>query len=254
MSLERDKRFIMAHLLGCTYEDVFLNNPPPESIHGFQALWEQRLAGVPLARLIGKQIFRGLTFHLSPYVLEPRVETEMLVEYLHTISLPAAPKFLDLGTGSGCLMVSALHEFPKATGVGVDVSIDALKVAKRNGAEHCVNNRVTWLQSDWLDSVPHQTFDVMMSNPPYIGLSEPLADDVLRQDPHLALFAGEDGLDCYQAILKNLHFYCHPQTVCMFEIGYRQENALRDWLVDWHVMDVLKDENHHPRVVVFRPK
>lgn len=251
MSLQRDKRLILSHLLGCTYEDVFLNNPNPESVEGFQALWGQRLAGTPVARLIGKQVFRGLTFNITSHVLEPRIETEMIVEYIHTLSLPAAPSFLDLGTGSGCLMVSALHEFTHATGVAVDVSPEALAIAKHNGCQNNVNERAVWLQSNWMQNVPDQTFDVIMSNPPYIGLDEPLADDVLLQDPHLALFAGRDGLNAYRTIFKNLRPYCHSQTVCLFEIGYRQEAAIRELLSNWHVMDVIKDENNHPRVVVF---
>lgn len=248
---EKERRLLMAHLLNITYEQVFLANPNAEDIPGFNELWQKRLEGAPLARLTGKQIFRDLVFDLSPDVLEPRSDSELILETLQQGDLPPAPHILDLGVGSGCLLISALIEWPLASGVGVDISLEALTIARQNGQKHGVNSRATWLQSNWLNDVPAQQFDVIISNPPYIGTHEPLDDDVKLYDPHLALYAGIDGLDCYRAILANLKPYCHDQTKCLFEIGYQQREAMIQLLEAWHIHDIHLDDSGHPRVIVF---
>lgn len=248
----REKRLLMAHLLKCSYEDVFLKNPHPDTIPGFNEQWEKLRQGMPLARLRGFQTFRGLTFHISPHVLEPRTDSEVMLEALHSLS-PSSPfTCLDLGVGSGCLLITTLKEFPQATGMGVDISPQALAIAKQNSIKTGVDERATWIESNWLSNIPIQTFDIILSNPPYIGLGEPLDDNVTLYDPHLALYAGQDGLICYRAILENLAHYCHLNTVCLFEIGYQQRDAITELLKPhWHIHTIHNDENGHSRVVQF---
>lgn len=252
---KREQRLLMAYLLGWTYEEVFLKNPKPESVDGFDELWQQRLSGAPLARLIGSQTFRNLKFHISPHVLEPRPDSELILDVLHQhIGKDSTPRCLDLGTGSGCLIVSILKEWPLATGVGIDISPEALGVASQNAELHHVQDRVAWIQSNWLESLPPQKFDVIVANPPYIGVDEPLDSNVVLYDPHLALYGGKDGLDCYRAILSDLHPYCHDQTLCLFEIGYQQHASITYLLKDWSLHNIYHDDAGHSRVVRFGQK
>lgn len=186
----------------------------------FQAWMERAKKGEPLTKIVNERYFWEDAFFINEHVLDPRFESETLIEgVLKSFPDKNTPfRFLDLGTGSGCLLISLLHEFPNSTGVGVDISPQALDVARRNGA--FLKDRIDFRLGNWWEPVKDESFDIVISNPPYIGIHEPLDASVLDFDPHLALFAGEDGLDAYRVIFPYL------STVGFFEIGYQQEKSV----------------------------
>lgn len=194
------------------------------------AFSKRRLQGESIARIIGTREFWGLPFQLSPDTLEPRPDTECLVEAaLRTVADRTAPlKILDLGTGSGCILIALLHELPNAKGSGIDICPGAVSVATRNALTNDVAGRADFVVSDWADSI-EGTFDLIVSNPPYIrsDVISSLADEVRSFDPLRALDGGEDGLDAYRRILTNCRTLLTDEGTIVFEMGYDQEAALR---------------------------
>jgi len=200
----RDARLLLAHALGIEPVDVILRETDHVDAAGlaaFEALVQRRLRHEPVSRIRGWREFYGRRFIVTPDVLDPRPETELLVEQ-GIARLPPGGRVLDLGVGSGCILLSVLAERPDVAGVGVDISPAALAVAERNAAALGVGARVRLMQGSW-ESEPAGGFDLVLSNPPYIpaGDMAGLALDVTGHDPHLALTPGEDGLAAYRAII-----------------------------------------------------
>ena len=189
----------------------------------------------PLAYILGHKEFYKYDFKVTPAVLVPRPETELLVEKVAQAPMPAAPRILDVGTGSGAILISLLAELPQAAGVGVDKSAAALAVAKANAAyvatqvkDATLPARFTWTESDVLTALPDtERFDVLISNPPYIpsGIIPTLARDVQRE-PHLALDGGQDGLSIYRRLLAEAPAYLQPDSLVALEIGEEQGGAV----------------------------
>lgn len=190
----------------------------------------RRLRGESVARIIGRREFWGLPFQLSPGTLEPRPDTECLVEAaLKSVTNRQEPlRILDLGTGTGCILIALLHELPNAKGTGADICPGAVSVATRNAVRNNVANRADFIVSDWACSIDG-TFDLIVSNPPYIRSSviDSLATEVRNFDPLKALDGGEDGLDAYRRILADCRTLLSETGKIIFEIGYDQEQALR---------------------------
>ena len=189
----------------------------------------------PLAYILGHKEFYKYDFKVTPAVLVPRPETELLVEKVAQAPMPAEPRILDVGTGSGAILISLLAELPQAAGVGVDKSAAALAVAKANAAyvatqvkDATLPARFTWTESDVLTALPAtERFDVLVSNPPYIpsGIIPTLARDVQRE-PHLALDGGQDGLSIYRRLLAEAPAYLQPDSLVALEIGEEQGGAV----------------------------
>ena len=189
----------------------------------------------PLAYILGHKEFYKYDFKVTPAVLVPRPETELLVEKVAQAPMPAEPRILDVGTGSGAILISLLAELPQAAGVGVDKSAAALAVAKANAAYVATQvkdatspARLTWTESDVLTPLPAtERFDVLVSNPPYIpsGVIPTLARDVQRE-PHLALDGGQDGLSIYRRLLAEAPAYLQPDSLVALEIGEEQGGAV----------------------------
>lgn len=189
----------------------------------------------PLAYILGHKEFYKYDFKVTPAVLVPRPETELLVEKVAQAPMPAAPRILDVGTGSGAILISLLAELPQAAGVGVDKSAAALAVAKANAAyvatqvkDATLPARFTWTESDVLTALPAtERFDVLVGNPPYIpsGVIPTLARDVQRE-PHLALDGGQDGLSIYRRLLAEAPAYLQPDSLVALEIGEEQGRAV----------------------------
>jgi len=171
----------------------------------FQELVLRRLQGEPLQYLRGEQEFFGLSFEVTPDVLIPRPETEILVEEAIKLikkHFPSGCTLLDVGTGSGCIAVTIGHEVPSSIPIGTDVSISSLKIARRNAARHRV--RVQFIQSDLLECFPPRPcFDFILSNPPYVALEEcdTLPSEVRNYEPHGALFGGNSGMEIYDRLI-----------------------------------------------------
>ena len=197
------------------------------------ALAARRLAGEPLARLLGAREFWGLAFSLSSTTLVPRPETETLVEVVlrhceETRGRKHPWRLLDLGTGSGCIGISLLTELPRATLLGIDRSADALLTAKANAREHGVAGRASFVVGDWASPI-RASFDLVVANPPYVAAGEiaGLAVEVRDHDPRLALDGGTDGLDSYRVIAKDLPRLLAEEGRVFLEIGAGQRDAVR---------------------------
>lgn len=223
--------------------DIVQGDAPPwtelsdDQMAHLQRLIARRARREPISHISGKRAFWMHEFEVTPDVLDPRPDTETLVEAALKHRFDTV---LDLGTGSGCILLSLLHERPAARGIGTDLSAAALAVAKRNADRVGVADRVSWAVSDWFSSVTG-TYDLIVSNPPYIALDEMagLAPE-LDYEPRMALTDEQDGLSAYRAITQDAMRHLNPQGRLMVEIGPTQAAAVSDLfaragLVDLHV-------------------
>ena len=190
-----------------------------------QALSENR----PIQYVIGHVNFYGLKFKVNENVLIPRFETEELVEniknYLEKKNI-TNPKILDLGCGSGVIGLTLKHFFPNSLVTLVDISEEALKVAESNAKTLVLD--VNFIKSDWFSNVPIDKYDVIVSNPPYIMNDEEIEEIVKNNEPAIALYGGNDGLDCYRSILKDINKYLKDDYLIAFEIGYLEGEKLKE--------------------------
>jgi release factor glutamine methyltransferase len=239
-----------------TREDLILDDQrlvPPEQTAQFRTLINRRTEREPVSRIIGSREFYGRSFAISPAVLDPRPDTETLVELALTL-LPPKARILDLGTGSGAIVITLLAERPDATGVTVDISPDALAVARANAAALGVLNRLTLLEGNWFEPVAGR-FDLILSNPPYIPARDikALSPDVRNFDPLLALVGGEDGLDPYRIIAANAAGYLAAQGHVAVEIGAGQDADIEGIFVQQGLTPAgrYRDLGGHIRCLVF---
>nr|WP_143710618.1 peptide chain release factor N(5)-glutamine methyltransferase [Janthinobacterium sp. Marseille] len=199
-----------------------------EEAQQLSQLFARRLAGEPIAYLTGEREFFGLSFDVSPAVLIPRPDTELLVELaLHY--LPPQGRVLDMGTGSGAIAVAIAHARPDAFVTALDVSAEALAIAEGNARKNQV--QVNFLRSDWFSAVKEQRFDLIVSNPPYIVAGDPhLSEGDLRFEPVDALTDHANGLSDLQTITRDAARYLAPAAWLLMEHGYDQAAAVRDVL------------------------
>jgi len=224
---ERDARRLLAHAWGVSSDLLagrLADAVPAPVLAILNADVAARARRVPVSHLTGRRAFWGRTFRVTPEVLDPRPETETLVE-----AALAAPfdRVLDLGTGSGCILISLLAERPAATGVGTDISPAAVLVAGENAVAHGVADRIVLPLSDWYEDIGGR-FDLIVSNPPYIAASEmaDLAPEVRDHEPRLALTDGADGLTAYRAIAAGSMDHLTPGGRLLVEIGPAQGAAV----------------------------
>ena len=248
------------HVLGCDRAYLFAH-PERELTDAEQSQYDQlmarRAAGEPLQYITGHQEFWKADFLVTPAVLIPRPETEHLIEAVLALiapySLGPRLKLIDVGTGSGAIAVSLARELPQAEVHGVDLSPEALGVAKLNGQR--LGASVHFTRSDVLDSVTRDgSFDFVVSNPPYVATSEweAVQEVVRRHEPPLALFAGEDGLDVIRRLIPQAAEALRPGGWLLFEIGYGQWDAVRALLKDWCDVHSVADLAGIPRIVTAR--
>lgn len=205
---------------------------PTQAGWAFQQLVMRRLKGEPIAYICGQQEFWSLLFEVSPAVLIPRPETELLVEQaLSHIDVAARVSVLDLGTGSGAVALAIASERKNAQIVATDVSQDALGIASRNAARLQATN-VTFLHGNWYAPVAGRRFDVIVANPPYIAIDDAdLAAEVRKNEPATALFAGASGLEALEVIIKDAPRHLLDGGSLLLEHGWKQGAAVRDLLV-----------------------
>lgn len=216
--LEKPRAWLIAHAdeaVGAEAEQAFL------------VLAERRRQGEPVAYILGEREFYGLKFQVSPAVLIPRPETELLVELaLARMPMDATVRVLDLGTGSGAVAVALAKQRPQARLTAVDVDYAALPVARANAKRHRVS--VRFFCGDWFGALPGESFDLIVSNPPYVASADPhLATGDVRFEPQRALVGGADGLDCIRAIVAKARAHLNPGAWLLFEHGYDQAAACR---------------------------
>lgn len=228
----------------------------------FRAMVERRAAGEPLQYITGRQEFYGLEFEVTPDVLIPRPETELLVEKALELlrECDDAPSICDVGTGSGCIAVTLLHERkpPVARVTGLDISPAALEVAARNAARHNVRERLDLVASDCFAALAggRARFSMIVSNPPYIAEDAivGLQREVRFFEPRLALTPGTDGLSIIRRLLTDAPPFLFPGGHLLLEIGFDQHSAVRE-LVDtlvWRLLDIYRDLQGIPRIVALR--
>lgn len=236
-----DARLLASHVCELSPEETIAKSRfmlSPEMVGRINAAAARRLAGEPVSRIIGQREFWGLPFSLSPHTLDPRPETELMVEavlgYVREEGLSSSPlRVLDLGTGSGCVLGAILSELPLSTGVGVDLSEGALCIARENSRRLGLLNRASFLCADWAGALSDASFDIIVCNPPYIGSPEiaELETEVKAFDPRLALDGGEDGFGAFRVIFGQVFRVLRTKGFLIFETGYRQAQAVREMMV-----------------------
>jgi release factor glutamine methyltransferase len=232
--LARPAAWLIAHDDEVIGEDALLR---------FASLVARRKGGEPVAYLVGYREFYGREFGVSPEVLIPRPETELLVDIVlgkgvgAGATVKSAARTLDLGTGSGCIAITLALEIPSAQVSAVDASDDALRVARKNAERLGASLRL--LQSDWFESLSGESFDLIVANPPYIAEGDPhLAAGDLRHEPRQALASGVDGLDAIRRIVTAAPRHLRPGGQLWLEHGYDQANAVHELLAAAGLRDI----------------
>lgn len=255
-SAATDARILMAHVLGLERSQVSvrLDDMMSDGQRAqYQTLITQRKARQPIAQIIGRREFWGRNFVVTSDVLDPRPDTETLIET--ALTQEPATRILDLGTGSGCILLTLLAEWPTASGVGVDLSDDALNIAQQNANRLAVTERVSLVQSDWFSNVTGR-FDLIVSNPPYIREDDmvTLEPEVRDWEPKLALTPGSDGLAAYRIIAENFSKYLMPNGRLLLEIGWHQAQDVMEIFSRFGnvKLQCLKDLGGNDRVMLIK--
>jgi release factor glutamine methyltransferase len=245
---------LLMFTLGC--DRAYLYAHPERKLTGdeenrYNATITERSSGKPAQYITGHQEFWGLDFIVSPAVLIPRPETEHVIETV--LELAHAQRFetiTDVGTGSGCIAVALAKEFPAAQISAVDISTAALEIARANAARHQVEKQITFRESDLLAALPKEYFDLVASNPPYVGENE--ADKVQKQvrefEPKVAVFSGIEGMDIYRRLIPQARAALKPGGWLVMEMGYSVEQPVRGLLEGWDNIRVTYDLQGIPRV------
>lgn len=254
-----DARILLAHAFG--HGRPLTLDPNEEVPDGaaacFAFLWARRKAGVPVQHLVGEWDFFGRSFLVDARALVPRPETELLIE-IALKEAPRARRVLDLGTGSGVLAVTWLLERPDSRSLAVDASVEALALARANSFRHAVGDRLDLVASDWASTLSAESrFDLAMSNPPYLPLSDAagLSATVRDHDPAEALFSGADGLDDVRRLLSEVPRHLASGAPLLLEIGAEQADSVAGEVAeraDWRLDRIVPDLAGIPRVVVLR--
>jgi release factor glutamine methyltransferase len=259
-SARLESELLLAHALGCAkialytrYDEI----PTDEERAAFRELVQRRVKGQPVAHLLGKKEFYSLEFEVGPAVLIPRPDSEWLVSEAEAIGKPMAqPRVLDIGTGSGCLAITLATRLKHAQVSAVDISPEALALARRNAEKHKVTERVRWIESDLFAALGDERFDLIVSNPPYIPTVEVdrLAVEVRDFEPRLALDGGADGFAVIDRILAEAGEHLSPEGMLLMEIGYDQAaGALeRARVSGWRIEREIRDAGGHVRVLRMR--
>lgn len=254
-----DARLLLQHVLGITYEELLLiasSLLTNEQIDAFNLLIERRIKREPVSKILGVREFYGRQFKVTKDTLDPRPDSETMINVIKARYADASAELdiLDLGTGTGCLLITLLAEYTKAKGVGVDISEVALAVAKENAKKivDAEESRASFINSNWLEKV-EGSFDIIITNPPYIKTEaiDYLAAEVRNYDPIIALDGGGDGLRDYHVILQKAHKHLKPFGRIYLEIGQWQDKALEEMAADYgyKLENIFDDFNPIPRIV-----
>ena len=253
-----DAEMLLAHALGIGRDRLLLDLPNLDAPEGFASLITRRQQSEPVAHIIGTKEFWGLEFQVSPDVLIPRPDSELMIEQAVQLLRDQPPqKILDLGTGSGALLLAALHEFPQAKGVGIDASADALQIAHNNADALEMSDRtsfllVDWIQTGWMEQIGSD-YDLVLANPPYVAGNAELSPDVADYEPHQALFAGKDGLDDYKIIIPALAGLLAKNGTAMLEIGFDQRESVSKIATEnGYVVECKQDLGGNDRLLILR--
>ena len=252
-------RFLLQHITGYSHALLLASMQDELTKTQSEEFWlkvDELLAGKPIQYVIGYESFYGRTFHVNDHVLIPRPETEELIyialERKKSLFQKHALKFADIGTGSGAIAVTMKLESPELQVTATDISEGALQVAKENA--HHLGANIEFLQGDLAAPLAGEKWDIVLSNPPYIARSEAaeMTDTVLAHEPHLALFAEEDGLECYRKLADQLPEMMNRPALIGLEIGYLQGEAVSKLFQKAFpdaVVEVIQDINGKDRMI-----
>jgi release factor glutamine methyltransferase len=220
-----DAELLLAHALGTEREQLLLRGDD-KIPRGFEQLVARRLAGEPIAYIIGKREFWTIELEVTPDVLIPRPDSETLLDaaVAHFQGTAGPARVLDLGTGSGALLLAALDQWREASGLGVDSSSAALAVARRNAGRLGMTGRADFRAGDWADGIAER-FDLILCNPPYVATGDAPDPGVAEHEPHAALFAGEDGLAALRCLAPQLPRLLETTGLAAIEIGFDQADG-----------------------------
>ena len=252
----RDARLLLRSVLDIPAEDLHeaLRTEGTQDEHAaYQVAVARRAGREPLSHITGSRLFWGRTFQVNRHVLDPRPETETLIaEALHRGPFR---RVLDLGTGSGCLLITLLAEWPEAEGTGVDISAEALKVAQANADTLSVAPRASFHQGSWVEGVSGP-YDLIVSNPPYLRTEElaEVSPEVRNHEPTGALVSGPEGLEAYRVIAETAGEVLAPGGMLILEIGATQSEQVSAILANagWSIRALIPDLDQRPRVIVAR--
>lgn len=244
-TLQKDKAFLIAH------SDYELSD---EEEKRFREFLRRRASGEPFQYIAEKQEFFGLDFTVTPDVLIPRPETELIVEAaIEILQNSENPIFCEVGVGSGCVAVSVLHKFETATAVGLDISENALQITKKNAEKHNVSERLNLKISDVFAALEKEKFDLIVSNPPYISGEDfaSLPPEVRDFEPSVALTDKKDGLSIIKKIIGEARQFLKPKGYLLLEIGFNQTSRVREMLAAgvWQGVEILPDLRGIPRML-----
>ncbi len=218
-----DAELLMAHALGIERDRLILNPPTGSAPPTFDRLVARRASGEPVAYITGRRAFWNIELEVGPGALVPRPDSETLIAAAieHFAGFDRPKRILDLGTGPGTLLLAALDQYPKATGIGVDASDAALEYARANAKRLEIAPRATFKRGDWAKGI-NERFDLVLINPPYVADDAELGPGVAEFEPVEALFAGPDGLDDYRRLAPEIARLLAPLGLAAIEIGYDQ--------------------------------
>ncbi len=256
---ELDARLILKEILSFDDKELIINenyNIPERFIKEIFAIGERRLKGEPISKIFKKRNFYKSTFIISNDVLDPRPETELIVEIANNfIKKNEVKNILDLGTGSGCILLSILKENKMINGLGIDLSKEAINIAQKNSKKLQLDKQSNFLISNWMEAINFK-YDIVVSNPPYIASKEieKLSKEVKNFDPFLSLDGGDDGLNCYRVIVEDLKRVINKNAIIIIEIGYNQSNSVEEIFKnnDFKLLKKYNDINGLDRVLTFQ--
>ena len=256
---ELDARLILKEILSFDDKELIINENyhiPKGFIKEIFAIEKRRLKGEPISKIFKKRDFYKSTFIISNDVLDPRPETELIVEIANNfIKKNEVKNILDLGTGSGCILLSILKENKMINGLGIDLSKEAINIAQKNSKKLQLDKQSNFLISNWMEAINFK-YDIVVSNPPYIASKEieKLSKEVKNFDPFLSLDGGDDGLNCYRVIVEDLKRVINKNAIIIIEIGYNQSNSVEEIFKnnDFKLLKKYNDINGLDRVLTFQ--
>lgn len=256
-----DARIILKETFNFDEKELIMNSDILISIskvNEVKKILSRRLKGEPVSKIFRKRDFYDSTFLISDDVLDPRPETELIIDVANKyISENNYKSFIDLGTGSGCIILSILKENKNIKGLGLDISLNAINIAKKNSSRLKLENHAMFLVSDWFSCVK-ETYDLIISNPPYISSCEigTLSKGVKNYDPLISLDGGQDGLKCYREIAKDVNRIINKNGRVILEIGcYQAEDVIKIFEINkFKFLNKVLDINGLDRILIFESK
>ena len=254
-----DARILLAYLLSLENKyfmsDIKVTNNDKEN---FFSMIKDRINGKPVSKIISRRDFWDTEFYINSSTLDPRPDSEILVKSALEVNKfinKEKINILELGVGSGCILLSLLNEINGSIGIGIDIDIEALKVAQLNALNMKISEKVSFIASNWTKSIKGK-FDIIISNPPYIKSSNiiNLQKEVKNHDPLIALDGGEDGLICYKEIMKNIKGLMNKNAFLLFEIDSWQGNIIIELSKKNHLkfFSIKKDLSGKERCIIFQ--